>query len=93
MDNLENINAEEGLTHCQCGCKYWENDRCIDCGTLVEIVKIRYAAFAARYLNKVWLNSKAASMTYYDLGWTDYTPAVGDLNDINALAREKGWIL
>jgi hypothetical protein len=24
--------AEEGVTRCACGCKYWEHDRCIDCG-------------------------------------------------------------
>jgi len=22
----------EGCDFCYCGCKYWENDRCIDCG-------------------------------------------------------------
>ena len=22
----------EGCDRCWCGCKYWENDRCIDCG-------------------------------------------------------------
>src|SRR4051812_21673403 len=22
----------EGLDRCYCGCKYWENDRCVDCG-------------------------------------------------------------
>lgn len=22
----------EGADRCWCGCKYWENDRCIDCG-------------------------------------------------------------
>jgi hypothetical protein len=24
--------AEEGVTRCPCGCKYWEHDRCVDCG-------------------------------------------------------------
>lgn len=23
----------EGCDRCACGCKYWENDRCIDCGS------------------------------------------------------------
>lgn len=23
---------EEGCTRCYCGCKYWEDDTCIDCG-------------------------------------------------------------
>lgn len=32
---LNNTVAREGCDFCYCGCKYWENDRCIDCGTLV----------------------------------------------------------
>ena len=24
--------ATQGVDRCECGCKYWENDRCIDCG-------------------------------------------------------------
>ncbi len=24
--------AEEGVDRCDCGSKYWENDRCVDCG-------------------------------------------------------------
>lgn len=31
-DNHGNVIAREGATRCACGCKYWENDRCIDCG-------------------------------------------------------------
>lgn len=27
--------AENGVDRCYCGCKYWENDRCIDCGERV----------------------------------------------------------
>ena len=30
--------ADEGITRCDCGCKYWENDRCIDCGTPVTSI-------------------------------------------------------
>lgn len=37
-DNLGNYLAREGLTRCFCGCKYWELDCCIDCGTKVEKV-------------------------------------------------------
>lgn len=33
MFDLGNVLAEEGCTRCACGCKYWENDTCIDCGT------------------------------------------------------------
>lgn len=32
-DRLGNQFAEEGCDRCTCGCKYWENDRCVDCGT------------------------------------------------------------
>lgn len=31
--SLGNWNAEEGCDKCACGCKYWENDTCIDCGS------------------------------------------------------------
>lgn len=31
-DALGNVNAQEGLDVCACGCKYWENDQCFDCG-------------------------------------------------------------
>lgn len=24
--------ALNGVDRCECGCKYWENDQCIDCG-------------------------------------------------------------
>lgn len=27
-----NVLATEGCSRCACGCKYWEHDRCIDCG-------------------------------------------------------------
>jgi hypothetical protein len=33
-----NTVAQEGCDRCFCGCKYWENDRCIDCGTHVRMV-------------------------------------------------------
>jgi hypothetical protein len=33
MDKHENQIAAEGCDRCFCGCKYWEADRCIDCGT------------------------------------------------------------
>lgn len=32
MDDHGNQIAVEGSTRCVCGVKYWENDRCIDCG-------------------------------------------------------------
>jgi len=27
-----NTVREEGVDRCPCGCKYWEDDRCVDCG-------------------------------------------------------------
>ena len=41
-DKHNNILAREGVDRCWCGCKYWENDNCIDCGT--DIVKARIEA-------------------------------------------------
>lgn len=32
-DTHGNTLASEGVSRCECGCKYWENDRCVDCGT------------------------------------------------------------
>jgi hypothetical protein len=29
---LGNTVRDSGCDRCPCGCKYWENDRCIDCG-------------------------------------------------------------
>lgn len=32
-DKHGNRVAQEGCDRCACGCKYWENDRCVDCGS------------------------------------------------------------
>lgn len=32
LDRHGNRVREDGVDRCHCGCKYWENDRCIDCG-------------------------------------------------------------
>jgi hypothetical protein len=37
-EHLGNTIAREGADRCFCGCKYWENDRCIDCGTHITQV-------------------------------------------------------
>lgn len=37
-DSLGNDIAREGCDRCFCGCKYWEHDKCIDCGTDISIV-------------------------------------------------------
>lgn len=31
-DRFGNVTREHGVDRCYCGSKYWENDRCIDCG-------------------------------------------------------------
>ena len=31
-DKHGNLVAKEGCDRCPCGSKYWENDRCVDCG-------------------------------------------------------------
>jgi len=38
QDNFRNLQAQEGCDRCFCGCKYWENDRCVDCGTHVSLI-------------------------------------------------------
>lgn len=37
-DRHGNAVAREGLDLCWCGCKYWENDRCVDCDTPIQRV-------------------------------------------------------
>jgi hypothetical protein len=37
VPRLSNALAQEGLDRCICGCKYWENDQCIDCGLHVSV--------------------------------------------------------
>lgn len=39
MDQHGNAIAEEGNDRCFCGCKYWENDRCVDCHSTIEEVR------------------------------------------------------
>jgi hypothetical protein len=38
-----NYIAESGVTRCSCGCKYYENDRCIDCHTHVLDIEMQTA--------------------------------------------------
>lgn len=38
LDRLMNEVAREGCDRCACGCKYWENDHCVDCGTIVPML-------------------------------------------------------
>lgn len=39
-DEHGNETAQEGCDRCFCGCKYWEHDRCIDCGTHVTKIPV-----------------------------------------------------
>lgn len=36
IDRHGNRTAREGCDRCACGCKYWEEDRCTDCGAPVS---------------------------------------------------------
>lgn len=36
LDHHGNYVARDGIDRCACGCKYWEQDRCIDCGAPVS---------------------------------------------------------
>ena len=38
-DSHDNLIAREGCDRCYCGCKYWEHDRCIDCGTHISQIQ------------------------------------------------------
>ncbi len=40
VDRHGNRVAREGSDRCYCGCKYWECDRCVDCGmTIAEAMR------------------------------------------------------
>ena len=43
-----NAVREDGVDRCPCGCKYWEGDRCIDCGGTVPEPDNSPEAVAAR---------------------------------------------
>lgn len=91
MDKHGNINAAEGCDRCVCGCKYWENDKCVDCGTLIEIAKIHDLADRVRLGNEIKLNVMFTTMTHYDLPWLTDAP-ITDLVDIMSKYREAGVI-
>ena len=86
-----NINAVEGVDLCVCGCKYWENDKCIDCGLLIEQVKNRRMAERGRYMLEVSLNVQITTMVHYRLPWLKDAP-ITDLVDITSKYRELGII-
>jgi hypothetical protein len=90
MDRHGNVNAEEGCTRCICGSKYWENDACIDCGTLVEVVQLRNLADRMRFGNEVQLNVMVTTMTHY-AGLVGFKTN-HDLVDVMAKYRTMGVI-
>lgn len=54
-----NTYAKDGYDRCQCGCKYWEYDRCIDCGTYIRaalVLDVKDAKEA--YLNATVLTAQ-----------------------------------
>lgn len=68
-DQHGNIVADEGMTLCVCGCKYWENDACIDCGMSPERLWIIQHAQQAKVMLDLSLNVKITSWLHYDLPW------------------------
>ena len=69
QDQHGNVVAEEGLTLCTCGCKYWENDKCIDCGMTPERLWIIQSAQNQRLLMDFQINTAFTTMLHYDLPW------------------------
>ncbi|HET6494071.1 MAG TPA: hypothetical protein VFH61_01755 [Thermoleophilia bacterium] len=41
VDPNGNKVARSGYDRCSCGCKYWEHDRCIDCGFVLTSIELR----------------------------------------------------
>lgn len=70
-DSHGNVVAEEGLTTCICGCKYWEADACIDCGMTPERLWIIQSGARHRVMQRLQLNTAFTTMLHYDLPWTD----------------------
>lgn len=71
QDKHGNVVAQEGITLCVCGCKYWENDKCIDCGMTPERLWIIQHAQDSKTGQQMWLNMAITTMLYYDLPWVD----------------------
>lgn len=93
MDEHGNINAKEGIDRCDCGCKYWENDKCIDCGQLVEIIQLRQAAKTHVFLHEMWLNCLVSTTVFYDYNFPNWPgPVVGNTEDIMSKYRKAGVI-
>ncbi len=82
QDQHGNVVAEEGLTTCVCGCKYWENDKCIDCGMTPERLWIIQSGERHRVMQRMQLNVAFTTMLHYDLPWLNATVS-DDLDLLN----------
>lgn len=61
-DTHGNRYAQEGCDRCSCGCKYWENDRCVDCNKLLRLpVELEALLRGAADVRKraTWADDKA----------------------------------
>lgn len=57
-----------------------------------DIAYIQRIANEHRYLFDMWLNSLVTTHVHYRYGWTDHTPAIGAVEDINERYRLAGVI-
>src|SRR5690348_11659956 len=71
QDKHGNVVAQEGITLCTCGSKYWENDKCIDCGMTPERLWIIQHAQDTKVGIQMQLNVAFTTMLYYDLPWVN----------------------
>ena len=85
-DQHGNIVAEEGCTVCTCGCKYWENDKFIDCGMTPERLWIIQQANYAKVATSLQLNVMFTTMLHYDLPWVKAAVS-GDLDPLSIQER------
>lgn len=92
-DQHGNVVAEEGVTRCVCGCKYWENDKCVDCGMTPERLWIIQSGERYRAMQRISLNIKWATMLHYDLPYikdvhlSDHLDPLSVQQDIAALPK------
>lgn len=85
-DRHGNVVAQEGTLVCQCGCKYWENDKCIDCGMTPERLWIIQNAGYDRLMQQMNLNIAVTTMLHYNLPWLKASVS-DDLDLINIQKR------
>lgn len=88
QDKHGNVVAQEGITLCTCGSKYWENDKCIDCGMTPERLWIIQHAQSAKVGQQMLLNLWLTTMLHYRLPWCNATVSE-ELEIQNITARTK----